>query len=219
MSNRNAGGNQKMMMMVGLACVCCVCVLALGGGAYFLMKDDEKKPDPGPSPLLSGPTDDEPSGPTTGGGESGLEGLRRIKYGSVSMVAPSNSSCNQTPKVYFKNSQENDQHLWNFDPTNKDGVYRIRSEQKSFKKGCNMYLTAPNGCKSNSEVTLDRPIWADRQYWKVVPSGDGYQLMNVACENARAFPYMISKGASSGKSNTARMGNRIGTTYSLETVE
>jgi hypothetical protein len=146
-----------------------------------------------------------------------LDGVREIKYGGVNLVVPPSSSCKGNQKPYFKTPTNTDQPLWNFDPVpNRDDTYYIRSEHKQFKKGCNMYLTAPSGCKNNAEATLEKPVYADRQYWKAIPSGDGYQLMSVACQNSRGFPYLSSKGASGSRSNTLRMANRIGTTYTIE---
>ena len=210
MSSREGGNNT--MMMVGLALVCCVSVLSVAGGAMYYLNTDKTTPAPPVVPT----TPDDPS-PTTGGGD--LTGLRRIKYGKVSMVVPSNSKCGGKQKPYFENTEENDQHLWNFDPVSgQDDTYYIRSEQKMFKKGCPMYLTAPSTCASNAEATLEKPGYAGRQYWKAVSTGTGYQLMSVACQDARGFPYLVSKGASSGKKNTARMANRAGTTYTIEST-
>jgi hypothetical protein len=221
MSNKEA--SSKTMMMVGLALVCCVSLMSVAGGAMWYLNDDTKKKEEEEKEKAAAAEreraallDGTPS--TSTGGD--LDGLRRIKYGSVSMVAPSDGKCSGKKKPYFQNTKTNDQHLWNFDPVaGKDDTYYIRSEQRMFKKGCPMYLTAPSSCASNSQATLEKPTYADRQYWKAVPSGDGYQLMSVSCQNARGFPYLVSRGATSGKSNTARMANRTGTTYTIEANE
>lgn len=210
MSNKQ--GN-KTMMMVGLAAVCCLSVMSVAGGAMVYLNDEKSTTAPPTVPVVT-PDDDD-----TSAASGDLGGLRKIKYGKVSMVVPSSGGCGNKQKPYFENTQENDQHLWNFDPVaGKDGVYYIRSEQKMFKKACPMYLTAPSSCASNSEATLEKTQYADRQYWKAVPSGNGYQLVSVHCQNARGHPFLISKGSTSGKSNTARMANRTGSTYTIEST-
>ena len=215
MSSSNAQGSQRMMMLLGLGCACCVCVAVMGIGAYFMLNNGgTKKPDPQPT---GGSQDDVPEPAPTAGD---LAGRRRVKYGAVSMVADSSLRCGSNQKVFFENSEQNDQHIWQFDPVpGKDDTYFIRNEHRSFRKGCPMYLTSPNNCTGGT-VTLDKAKWADRQYWRAVPSGDGYQLQSVACANKRTHSYLTSSGDRSGKSNNpARLTNRIGTNYTIEAME
>lgn len=208
-----------MMMMLGIGCVSCVFLMSVVGGAMYYLNTPKKDDDgtgagTGGTPSPSSSSDE----PDVSAGD--LAGVRQIKYGGVNLVVPGSSNCGGNQKPYFKTPTGTDQALWNFDPVaNQEDVYYIRSENKQFKKGCNLYLTSPSGCKSNAQATLEKPVYADRQYWKAVPSGDGYQLMSIACQNSRGFPYLSSKGTGGGKSNTPRMANRIGTTYMIESKE
>lgn len=212
MSSNSRDGSKNMMMMLAIGCVSCVFLMSVVGGAIYYLnppkKEDSESPTDAPGPIT----------PPAGGGD--LDGLRQIKYGGVNMVVPASSNCGGRQKPYFKTPTGTDQALWNFDPVSgQDDVYYIRSENKQFKKGCNLYLTSPTGCKSNAEATMEKPLYTDRQSWKAIPSGDGYQLMSVACQNSRGFPYLTSKGSGGGKGNTPRMANRVGTTYMIESKE
>jgi hypothetical protein len=212
-----------MMMVAVLASVCC---LSSVGGGYYMYSRPTTTPAPTVGSTLS-PADQALADAeakkaellASGGGTNEVTGRRTIKYGNVGLVVPANSKCNSKAPVYFESTQENDQHIWNLDPVpNQDGLFYIRSEQRSFKSACPSYLTSPKGCKINADVTLEKGNYADRQYWKVIPSGEGYMLQSQACLNGRGPSYMVSKGATSGKKNTARLTSRAGSVYSMPEV-
>lgn len=220
--NSNGAGNQQMMMMMAVMCVCCVSVIAIAGGAWYL----QGKKTPQPSPAVVYPTaagDDDDDEPT--GGD--MAGVKTIKYGGTALVVPPKSKCNpssaQAHKVYLNNASESDQHQWKFiDVPGRPGTYYIRSEQRNFRNGCNLYLTSPQSCNSGNDVGIDKSGYAERQYWKLKPTGDGYQLVSVHCENSRGNKYLISKGVLGGKKatdNTMRMSDREGAIYKIEGIQ
>ena len=223
----NSGGNSQMMMMM-VAVLASVCCLSSVGGGYYMYSRPTTAPTTAPT---TPPTAAELAAADAeakkadallnGGGTTDVTGRRTIKYGNVGLVVPANSKCNSKAPVYFESTQENDQHIWNLDPVpNQDGLFYIRSEQRSFKSACPSYLTSPKGCKINADVTLEKGNYADRQYWKVIPTSTegGYMLQSQACLNGRGPSYMVSKGATSGKKNTARLTSRAGSVYSMPEV-
>lgn len=219
--NSNAGGNQQMMMMVGVMCVCCVCVAAIAGGFFMMQKKPEGTSSPYNPPASSSEEDDK----TTGGD---MAGVKTIKFGGTTLVVPAKAKCNpanaQKYKVYLNDGTESMQHQWKFiDVPNRPDTYYIRSEHKAFSGGCPLYLTSPQSCTSGNDVGLDKSGYAERQYWKLKPTGDGYQLVSVHCENSRGNKYLISKGViGAGKKaseNTMRMSDREGAIYKIEGVQ
>lgn len=218
--NQNRGGDQQMMMMIGVLCVCCVCVLAIAAGVWFWQQN---KNAPAPSPSYTDPpgTGEEDNAPT--GGD--MAGVKTIKYGGTTLVVPSKAQCRgKNQKVYLNDGSENMQHQWKFiDVPGRPGTYYVRSEAKMFSNGCPMYLTSPQACNYGNDVTIDPSKYAERQYWKLKPTGDGYQLVSVHCENSRGSKYLISKGVvGRGKSatqNTMRMSDREGAIYRIDNVE
>lgn len=217
--NSNGAGNQQMMMMVGVMCVCCVCMIAIAAGVWMM----QKKPAPTPAPT------DPPAPPSSTAEDTGgdMAGVKTIKYGGTTLVVPPKAKCNpsgaQAHKVYLNDGSEGDQHQWKFiDVPGRSGTYYIRSEQKNFRNGCNLYLTSPQSCNSGNDVGIDKSGYAERQYWKLKPTGDGYQLVSVHCENSRGNKYLISKGVLGGKKatdNTMRMSDREGAIYKIEGVQ
>jgi hypothetical protein len=219
--NSNGAGNQQMMMMVGVMCVCCICMVAIAGGFYMMQNKPASTPAPTPGPQPSTPDEDTPTG-------GDMAGVKTIKYGGTRLVVPSKAKCNpsgaQAYKVYLNNGSENMQHQWKFiDVPNRPGTYYVRSEQKNFNNGCNLYLTAPQSCNAGNDVGIDKSGYAERQYWKLKPTGDGYQMVSVHCEDSRSNKYLISKGViGPGKKatdNTMRMSDREGTIYTIEGVQ
>lgn len=217
--NRN-NGSQSQMMMVGVSLVASCCLMSVCAGAYYMYADAAQKAEDArlAAELAAAEVPEETTAP--GGDLTG--GLRKIKYGSASLVVDPKKCSNKS--VWFEDSQENDQHLWSFLPVpNKPDTYYIQSEQKLFKKGCpTQYLTGPSDTACKGSATIDKPVYADRQYWKVVQSGDKYQLVNVACQNRRAGSYMISSGARTGnkdaKNRKANFTARAGTPYLIESA-
>ena len=216
--NSNGAGNQQMMMMVGVLSVCCVCVVAIGAGVWFM----QGKPASTPAPVIN-PSNVNDGTPAPTGGD--MAGVKTIKYGGTALVVPPKAKCNpanaQKYKVYLNDASESDQHQWKFiDVPGREDTYYIRSEQKNFRNGCNLYLTSPQSCSDGNDVGLDKAGYAERQYWKLKPTGDGYQLVSVHCENSRGNKYLISKGViGSGKKatdNTMRMSSREGAIYKIE---
>lgn len=215
--NAGAAGNQQMMMMM-IVCVCCVCALAIGVGVYFMMN----KPPIPPTTLAPPPANTGSEEDTSTGGD--MAGVRTIKYGGTTLVVPSKAKCNgKFQKVYLNSGSENMQHQWKFiDVPNRPDTYYVRSEHKNYANGCNMYLTSPQSCGPGNDVTIDPSKYAERQYWKVKPTGDGYQLVSVHCENSRGNKYLISKGVLGSKKatdNTMRMSDREGAIYKIDAVE
>jgi hypothetical protein len=217
-SNKSSGQTQQMMMM-GLSSVACFCLLCvMAGAAWWLLQSGTLNPQTTEAPeynVDSSKEDDDDSSST-----DFSSGLKKIKYGSASLVVDPKNTKNKN--VWFEDSQENDQHLWSFVPvSNKPDTYYIQSEQRLFKKGSgNMWLTGPADRACTGSPTVDKPVYADRQYWKVVPSGDRYQLVNVACENRRSPAIMMSSGARTGngdaKNRRPRFTGRGGTPYTIE---
>lgn len=214
-SRGGGGGNQQQMMMgVSVSSVCFISVLVIAAGVMMYYKGSGTT---GGSGKDGGPTiPDVPTPDTPTGSGPVSAGRYMIKYGGVSMIN-AKSSCSDD-KVYFKDSQENDRHLWNLEPVPGNGEYfYISSENKLFKKGCSKrFLTAPKEC--NGGANLQPPNYADRQYWKLVSTGsgaDGYQLQNVACLNKRKPSYLISSGSKSGSGNTAKLTSRAGAPYTF----
>ena len=219
------GGGQNdssMMMSMGMSCVCAVSVLALSGAAFYMMNDGEKKE----AALLeqqqlaaaAAAATEEDVAPTSSmgfssSGATDIGGRRVIKTGGNSLVVDPKKCSNK--QVYFANTKENDSHRWNFIPVpNKEGYYYVQSESRLFKRACPGYLTATSSCDGG--VQIDRPVFADRQYWQAVQTGSGHQLQNVACLNKRKASYLTASGGKSGKTNQGRLYNRAGTIFTLE---
>jgi len=202
----------QMMMVVGLSCAACLCLASVAGGAWFMYKSPATTTAPTTTTTTTTDTD-------TASGD--VAGMKQIKNGGLSLVVDPKSQ--NSKSTWFEDTQENLQHVWEFVPVpNKDETYYISSQQRQFKKGNNtMYLTAPATSNCSGSPTVDKPVYADRQYWKVIPSGDGYQLASVACLNRRAPPYLMSSGARAGnkkgasKGRTATFSARSGSVYSL----
>ena len=214
--NSNKGGGQSQMMMMGVSSVACMCLMCvICGAAWYLYSTGAMTSTPKP-PADTGGGDDTTDAPST----SFTDGTKMIKSGSASLVVDSKNTKNKN--VWFEDSQTNDQHLWSLIPvSNKTDTYYIQSEQRLFKKGSgNMWLTGPADRACTGSPTVDKPVYADRQYWKVVPSGDKYQLVNVACENRRSPSIMISSGARTGNGDAQnrrpRFTGRGGTPYTIE---
>lgn len=223
MSSNKANGNQtQMMMMMALSCAACMCLVSVAGGALYFFRNPPKDSggDLGGDIDLSGNQTTAPtsSSSSSSGGGSSLTGTYMIKNGGLSLVVDPKNAKNKT--VWFEDSQESNQHEWNITPVrNKPDYVYIQSDHRLFKKGSNnSYLTGPQNC-STGGPTVERPIYADRQYWKLVQTGDKYQLVNAACENRRSPSYMISSGARSGngrgKGRSARFSARSGSPYSI----
>lgn len=224
MSGNGANKQQQMTMMMGMVCVCCVCALAIGAGA-FLMMGNKKKEEDDPPAAPAAPTTDTSNDTPTGGGD--LAGVRTIKYGNTTLVVPPKAKCNpkspQSYKVYLNNGSENNQHQWKFiDVPNRPGEYYVRSEAKMFGQGCPLYLTSPQNCEAGNDVGIDKAKYAERQYWKAVSTGNGYQLVSVHCEKGRGNKYLVSRGTvgagKSASSNTMRMTSREGAIYNIDAV-
>jgi hypothetical protein len=140
------------------------------------------------------------------------EGLYNVKYGNTQMIV-NPDTCKST-LVGFGEPSETDKGAWSFRAVpNRPGYYYVSSEHRTFKKGCELkYLTAPSDCKGSP--VLDKPVYADRQYWQLIPQGDKYMLKNSACTDKRDNSYVMSSGARGGWNN-AGMSSRDGSPYSL----
>ena len=226
MAGMYGGGSNdsSMMMSMGMSCVCAVSVLALGGAAFYAMNNSEKDKE---AELLAeqqrlaaaaAAADEEDDAPASSMGFSSMGatdigGRRVIKTGGNSLVVDPKKCSNK--QVYFANTKENDSHRWNFIPVpNKEGYFYVQSESRLFKRACPGYLTATSSCDGG--VQIDKPIYADRQYWQAVQTGSGHQLQNVACLNKRKASYLTASGSKSGKTNHGRLYNRAGTIFTLE---
>ena len=214
----NKANGQGQMMMVGVSSLACCCLLAVAGGALFMFKGGASSPPMMPPPPVDSPASD--TGGEDTSGSTDLSGLRRIKYGSSSLVA-ANKKCTDK-RVWFADTADSDSHLWSFIPVpNKPDTYYIQSEMRLFRKGCPVqYLTGPADRFCKQTATLDKPVYLDRQQWKVVPNGDTYQIVNVGCENRRAGAFMISSGNRTGndfaKNRTPNFMPRAGSPYTIE---
>ena len=217
------GGGQQQMMSMSISSVCLVACVALAAGGLFFMNssskaDEEKKREAAAREAAAREAAANSTGaPNSGGGGSGggsiQAGMYNVGSGGVSMIVnPDN--CTDT-KVGFSDPQENDKHAWNFKPVpGRPGYYYVQSEHRLFKKGCDVaYLTADSDCASSP--SLDKPVWADRQYWQLLPTGNGqYQLRNAACASKRAASYLTSSGVNKGW-GVFQMTDRGGTSYTL----
>ena len=224
-SGRGGGGGQQQQMMMGVSVssVCMVCLMMLVFGFMYMQGTGANGPASCPTGqtrnALTGycetPAGDGDTSTSTSTSGSVSSGRYKIKYGGVSMVGDSKSCASK--KVWFEDTQDNDQHLWNLEPVAGKDYYYIANENKLFKKGCSSrYLTVPKDCQG--AVSLDRPQYADRQYWRVVGGTEGAQLQSVSCANKRWASYLTSNGVKSGPANRARMTNRGGSPYVLESV-
>lgn len=217
------GGGQSQMMSMSMSSVSLVACLAIAGGAWYVMSNSNKNKNDGerPSAYYSGgdmgssaPMNSQipiTNAPGTGG--TVTDGNYNIKYGGINMMTEY-KNCNSS-RVGFGDSVENDQQVWNFKAvSNRPGYYRISSEHNAFDGGCDLkYLTAPVNCEGSP--LLDKPNWADRQYWKLEASGDGkFMLRNAACADKRQKSYLTSSGVRTGW-NTSNMTSTGGSPYSL----
>ena len=210
------GGGQQQMMSMSMSSVSLVACVALGAGAWFMWSGN-KSPPPTSAPsfaeVVSTPT---PGSGTGGSGTYGTvaDGQYNVKYGGLQMYVDADNCTNNG--VGFTDTTENDGQVWNFRAVpNRPGYYYVSSEHRLFKKGCDLkYLTAPATC--GGTPVLDKPVWADRQYWKLEPSGtDGqYQLKNASCYDKRAESFLTSSGVKAGF-NQSIMTSRGGSPYSL----
>lgn len=213
------GGNQQQMMSMSISSACLVACVAIAGGVFFMSRGNNNNNSGKSGSVSSGAAGGEIALSSTMTGTSApvsgplKEGLYNVVSGGVSMIVnPDN--CTDT-QVGFDDPQENDKHAWNLRPVNgRPGFYYIQSEHRLFKKGCDLsYLTAPSDCSGTA--VLDRPVWADRQYWQLVPSGNGgYQLRNASCAAKRAPSYLTSSGVNKGF-GVFQLHDRSGTTYSF----
>lgn len=200
-------GGQSQMMSMSMSSVCLVSVVAAVGILFFMNANkDKNKP---PSPAI----DIAPSTPAGTAAPEGLNGMYNIKYGGVGLsVDP--TGCSSTD-VGFNNTVENDKQVWNLRAVpGRTGVYYVASEHKQFENGCpTKYLTAPESCSGTPN--LNDPKYADRQYWNLVPSGDGkYMLRNMSCADKRQASYLSSSGTAGGFAK-AQMTSREGSAYSV----
>lgn len=200
-------GGQSQMMSMSMSSMCAVSVVAAAGVLLF-MNSSKPKPSP-PAPVFVENT--APAGTTAPEGLGA--GTYNIKYGGVGMaVLP--QTCGST-EVGFNNTTENDQQVWNLRPVpGRSGVYYVASEHKQFDSGCpTKYLTAPETCSGTP--ILNDPKYADRQYWNLVPSGDGkYMLRNMSCADKRQAAFLSSSGTAAGFAK-AQMTSREGSAYSI----
>lgn len=214
------GGQQQQMMSMSISSVCLVACVAIAAGGFYFMNsssskaNDEKKARD--AQLAAQLAANSTAAPNSGGGTSGgsiQAGMYNVGSGGVSLIVnPDNCTDKQ---VGFDDPQENDKHAWNFKPVpGRPGYYYVQSEHRLFKKGCDLaYLTADSDCASTP--SLDKPVWADRQYWQLLPSGNGqYQLRNAACAAKRAPSYLTSSGVNKGW-GAFQMTDRGGTSYNL----
>ncbi len=200
-------GGQSQMMSMSMSSLCAVSVVA-AAGVLFYMQSNKGKTAPSPAVPLA---DSTPAG--TAAPEGLAAGMYNIKYGSVGMAVDP-TGCSST-QVGFNSTVENDKQVWNLRPVpGRAGVYYVASEHKQFENGCpTKYLTAPESC--DGTPNLDNPQYADRQYWSLVPSGDGkYMLRNMACADKRAASYLSSSGTTGGFAK-ASMTSREGSAYSI----
>ena len=171
-----------------------------GGGANTSRQDED-------GPNTTATSSQEVSGTVS-------DGSYNVKYGGLQMVVDPRS-CKDS-KVGFGQAIEGDRAAWNLRQVpGRPGLYYVSSEYRTFRQGCaNKYLTAPLQCKGSP--TLDTPRWADRQYWRFVPTGDGkYQLRSASCMEQRSPSYVASAGSGQGGWNVAGMQAREGSPYSL----
>lgn len=158
-----------------------------------------------------------PGQASTGGVGAINPGMYTISSGGMSMIInPDN--CTDT-SVGINDATGDDRQAWNLSPVpGRPGYYYIQSEHRLFKKSCNLaYLTAPSDC-SGVGATLDTPQWADRQYWQLVPTGNGsYQVQNAACAAKRAPSYLMSSGVTKGM-NVLSLSSRSGTPYTFNAI-
>lgn len=201
-------GGQSQMMSMSMSSLCLVSVVALGGAALLMMNNNKEKPKETDAPVM---TPVGTTGPETGGALGA--GWYNIKYGGVGMsVNP--KSCGST-QVGFNNTTENDQQVWSLQPVpGRTGLYYVSSEHKQFDSGCNVkYLTAPTNCDGTPE--LNKPEFADLQYWSLVPRGDGkFMLRNQSCADKRQSSYLSSSGVA-GDMAKSTMTSREGSPYSI----
>lgn len=199
-------GGQSQMMSMSMSSLCLVSVVAAAGVGFWMMSNNKPKNTLPPEPPAAGPTG-------TSAPEGLGAGMYNIKYGGVGMaVRP--QTCAST-EVGFDTTVENDQQVWNLKPVpGRSGVYYVASEHKQFDSGCPIkYLTSPETCSGTP--VLDAPNFADRQYWNLVPSGDGkYMLRNMSCADKRKPSYLSSSGTA-GDFAKAQMTSREGSAYSI----
>lgn len=205
------GGGSQQMMSMSMSSACACVVLAAGG--LLLWNQSNKKTDTTSAPIYkpSKKEDDETTAPSTGGAVA--DGLYNVKYGGVEMIV--NPDTCESTLVGFGEPNESDKGAWSFRAVpNRPGYYYVSSEHRTFKKGCDLkYLTAPSDCKGSP--LLDRPVYADRQYWQLAPNGQGkYMLKNASCTDKRDSSYVMSSGVKTGW-NDASMASREGSPYSL----
>ena len=145
----------------------------------------------------------------------GMDGRWNITYGGLTLGVDT-KDCT-TSNVWFDDTTGENKQQWNLRAVpGREDVYQIHSEERLFDKGCeHAYLTAPASC--TGPATLDKPQFADRQWWQLVPNTvtGGYEVRNVSCANKRWPSYMISSGAQGGVGNTARLASRAGAPYVL----
>lgn len=228
------GGSSQQMMSLSSSCLM-VCVV--GVGAMLFLNGSSKDKDKGgsistqnvnstqnlqsaPAPsILQSPPGVALAGTVAtppGSVARGLDGRYKVTYGGMSLsVDPKDCKTNN---VWF--SDESGIKLeWNLKAVpGYEDVYTIRSEERTFDKGCDAaYLEAPNSCSGPAYLT--RPASTDLQHWQFAPStGGGYEIRNVACSNKRWPSYMISSGNQGGLTNTARLADRGGSPYLLRKV-
>lgn len=207
------GGNQSMMSMSASSVSLLACA-AIAAGAFYMMNSGPTKPPQLPVQPAVVAASESTSAPAAGAVNPGMY---NVVSGGVSMIIdPEN--CTNT-QVGFDDATGSDKQAWNLSPVpGRPGYYYIQSEHRLFKKGCNLsYLTAPAECNGVG-ATLDTPQWADRQYWQLVPTGNGaYQIRNAACAAKRAPSYLMSSGVNRGM-NTFTLSDRSGTAYNFNPV-
>ena len=205
------GGGSQQMMSMSMSSACACVVMAAGG--FLLWNQSQPKPTQAPTPVYVPPKkedDEETSRPSTG---AVAEGLYNVKFGGVEMIV--NPDTCESNLVGFGMPTESDKGAWQFKAVpNRPGYYYVSSEHRTFKKGCDLkYLTAPSDCKGSP--ILDKDVWADRQYWQLVPGVNGkYMLKNASCADRRASSYVTSDGVNTGWNN-AQMSSREGSPYNL----
>ena len=208
------GGGQQMMSMSmsSISLLACAAI----AGAYFLMPkgpskeqvESEKQAAVASMMAASASSTQVPSSSPSGAVQAGMY---TISNGGVGLIV-NPKTCTDN-RVGFEDPAPGDTHAWNLKPVpNRPGYYYLQSESRLFRQGCNLaYLTAPTNCDGTPVLDTDR--WADRQYWELVPSGNGsYQLRNAACAAKRAPSYLASSGTEKGWGKF-KMFDRSGTSY------
>ena len=218
--NATSSQTPQQLVLVSLSVICLAAVA--GGAVWYMNKSRSQTASAAPTSHTS------PSGPTSplmsplqlnSSAQSvarGLDGRYTVTYGDLGLRV-NTTSCN-SGNVWFDNTTEGMGHQWNLRTVpGFEDVYFIRSEDRSFDKGCDRaYLSAPSSC--TGFVSLERPNNSDRQFWQLVPSttqNGGFEIRSVYCGKKRWPSFMISSGTQGGVANAPRLSARDGSSYTL----